>query len=374
MIPLVRKVDGILPLPLPCLNESARHAETPVHPMLRLPPSARARFSLPALALTTLALLLPAQAAEWKMQEAPMGLPNPRHEAAFVELAGKFYLVGGRRIQPVDIFDPATNTWTNGAAPMAEVHHFQAIPYENKIWVVGALTGGRVGGTAMPETALGRILIYDPATDAWSRGPLMPEGRRRGSAGAVIYQDTLYVLAGVTVGHRGDNVTWFDALDLKTGQWRQLPDAPRTRDHFQAAVVGDKFYAAGGRRSDKQGELVAEVDVFDFKTGQWSTLPSPGGDLPTTRAGTMTFAVGPMLIVAGGETQRQEEAHNEVEALDTRTGVWTSWPKFLQGRHGTSLLRHGSAIYVGSGAPKRGILGIPEVGTIEKLELPAELR
>ncbi len=336
----------------------------------------RARLIGAAFALALISLGSVAVAAEWSVVPTK-GQMNPRHEAAFIEHAGKFYLIGGRRIQPIDIYDPATSTWTQGAAPMAEVHHFQAFSYGDKILVVGALTGGRVGGTAMPESALGRILIYDPATDTWTRGPLLPEGRSRGSAGSVIHNDTLYLLAGLTQSHRGDNVTWFDALDLKTGQWRQLPDAPRTRDHFQLAIIDNKIYAAGGRRSPSgQGfaALVAETDVFDLKTGQWSTLPSPGGDIPTTRAGTMTLAVGPYLIVAGGETQRQEIAHDEVEALDTRTGVWTAWPKFLKGRHGSALIRHGDAIYVGSGAPKRGLLGIPELDEMEKLELPPELR
>jgi len=45
----------------------------------------------------------------------------------------KIYLLGGRRIQPADIYDPATRTWTLGAPPPVEVHHFQPVVWENKI-------------------------------------------------------------------------------------------------------------------------------------------------------------------------------------------------------------------------------------------------
>lgn len=36
------------------------------------------------------------------------GEPHCRHECGFAMLREKFYLFGGRRIQPVDIFDPVT--------------------------------------------------------------------------------------------------------------------------------------------------------------------------------------------------------------------------------------------------------------------------
>ncbi len=332
-------------------------------------PFSSRRLSLIPVLLLVLAVNL--AAAEWTPVPA-QGAPNPRHEAAFVEHAGKFYLLGGRRIQPVDIFDPITNTWTHGSPPPVEVHHFQAVSHEGKIWLVGAMTG-----SYPREAALDHIPVYDPATDTWSRGPSLPADRRRGGAGAVIHEGSLYVVCGIINGHYDGHVTWLDAMDLKTGEWRRLPDAPRARDHFQSAVINNRLYAVGGRRSSAATNevftlVVSEVDVFDFKAGQWTTLPSPAGDLPTTRAGSMTIAVGPYIVVAGGETLRQQEAHGEVEALDTRTGTWTSWPRFARGRHGSGLVRHGNAIYVASGSGNRG--GRPELDSIERFELPADAR
>src|SRR4029453_646619 len=99
------------------------------------------------------------------------------------------------------------------------------------------------------EPPLANVFIYHPAADTWAKGPEIPAGRRRGGAGAGGHNGRIIVIAGITNGHSDGHVTWVDAFNPKTGQWRRLPDAPRARDHFHAAIIDNKIYAAGGRRS-----------------------------------------------------------------------------------------------------------------------------
>jgi N-acetylneuraminic acid mutarotase len=326
-----------------------------------------------------LGLIIIAPAAD---QRAPLtwstvecnGHLHPRHEAAFVGLGNKVYLLGGRRIQPVDVCDLATKTWAEGKAPPVETHHFQPVVWEGKIWLPGAMTG-----KYPKESALDQIPIYDPATDTWSQGPALPADRRRGGAGAVIHDGKLYIVCGIINGHWDGHVAWLDVLDLKTGVWSKLPDAPRARDHFQAAVINGKIYVAGGRRSSAATKqvfnlTVPETDIYDIATGTWSTLPAATGNIPTVRAGCMSIGVGPYLLVGGGESVKQPDnlAHNEVEALDTRTGTWSLFARFARGRHGSAIARVGDTLYVASGSGNTG--GRPELETMEKLDLPAELR
>jgi hypothetical protein len=164
-----------------------------------------------------------------------------RHEHGYVQVGELFYLVGGRGERPVEIFDPATGTWTVGAAPPIELHHFQALEHDGMVYVIGAMTGGFPAEPPAP-----RIYIYDPATDAWRDGPEIPEDRRRGGAGAVVHEGVIYLVAGIQNGHTDGHVPWLDAFDPRTGTWRRLADAPRPRDHFHAAVINGKIYAAGG--------------------------------------------------------------------------------------------------------------------------------
>src|SRR5690606_32628273 len=77
----------------------------------------------------------PAQEAWLDQPYAGGTSPAARHENGFVQVGGKSYLIGGRGIKPVAIFDPVTKTWTNGAPPPIQLHHFQAVTYKNKIYV-----------------------------------------------------------------------------------------------------------------------------------------------------------------------------------------------------------------------------------------------
>lgn len=301
----------------------------------------------------------------WKPLET-VNHPHKRHEAAFVQCEGRFYLLGGRKVKPVDIFDPATGMWTEGSRPPMEIHHFQPVVWDNKILMVGAMTG-----PYPREVSLDRILIYEPAIDQWTWGAEIPKDRRRGGAGALIYDGYLYLVSGIQNGHWDGWVPWLDRFDLKNQSWEQLPDAPRSRDHFQAAVIGDKIYAVGGRRSSGSTKQVfdltiEEVDVYDIKIGQWLTLP-PSSNLPIPRAGCFSLALGTELLVAGGESMLQPTAHNEIQSLDTITGKWRTSSQFERGRHGTGIVEWQGKLFTVAGSGGRG--GQPELDSTEVLEL-----
>ena len=285
-----------------------------------------------------------------------------RHESSFVEAGGKFYLLGGRRIQPVDIFDPASGEWTSGSPPPIELHHFQAVSHGGLVYIIGAMTGKYPG-----ETPTEHIHIYDPASDQWRRGATIPEDRRRGSAGVVVHEGAFYIVAGIRNGHRSGWVPWLDRYDPASSKWQVLPDAPRARDHFHAAVANGSLYAAGGRRSGSSRPVfageVAEVDVYEFSTRSWNTLPA-SSNLPTLRAGTLVSVIDERLIVMGGESAGQKPAHGEVEALDPVTLKWDSLPSLLTPRHGAQALQWNGAVWIAGGSGNRG--GGPELVSLER--------
>ena len=310
--------------------------------------------------LLVFAWLAPLVIAESQWQTLdPEGRPHARHEAAFVECDGKFYLLGGRRIQPVDIYDPETNSWSEGKAPPVEIHHFQPVVWNNRIILAGAMTG-----KYPHETALPRLVIYDPTLDEWSYGAEIPEDRRRGGAGAVIAGDKLYLVAGIINGHWDGHVAWLDVMDLKSGGWTQLPDAPHMRDHFQASTIAGRIYAGGGRRSSAKTKetfslLEPALDIYDIETAEWTTSPA---DLPEPRAGTFSIAHGGLYLVAGGESDRQTTAHDQVHAYDPLAAEWSALPHFARGRHGAGIIFY---LYTCSGSGNRG--GSPELDSIEQL-------
>lgn len=302
-----------------------------------------------------------AAAQSWETLSTENTCTN-RHENALAAVKDKLILLGGRGIKPTESFNLKTKKWTQHVETPIEMHHFQAITFQNEVWVLGAFTEGYPHETPIPN-----IYIFNPEKNEWRVGPEIPADRRRGAAGVFVYKDKIYIVCGIQDGHWDGHVAWMDEYDPKSKQWKKLPDAPHVRDHVQAVVVDDKIYVAGGRRSTARiGQVLntteAAVDVYDFKSGKWSTLPE-GSNLPTLRAGNATVVLDKKVIVIGGESGEQVPAHNEVEALNTRTMKWEKLPPLKEGRHGTGAVVVNGKIYTAAGSGNRG--GGPELNSIE---------
>ena len=181
------------------------------------------------------------------------------------------------------------------------------------------------------------------------------------------------MVGGITNGHMNGYQPWFDEYNPKTGEWKTLPDAPNSRDHFQAVAHKDKLYAFAGRRTSKATNqdmalTVSHGNIFNFKTGKWQPVTNQL-KIPTERAGNSAFVWNDNIIIGGGESEAHKVAHNEVEAFNIKTQLWSKYPSHREGRHGTGLAIVGNYVYTASGCGNRG--GEPELLTIERLELPA---
>ena len=282
-----------------------------------------------------------------------------RHESGAVAVNDKIYLLGGRGDRPVEVYDRSANKWYQvGNLPM-EMHHFQPVALNGKIYVLGAMT------CCFPnESTIDNVWVMDASSGSWEVGAAIPANRRRGSAAAVVFNNRIYLVGGNTKGHSGGAVAWFDEFNPANGQWRTLADAPHARDHAGAAIVAGRLVIGSGRQSaqpDTFGNTVAATDVYDFATGRWSTA----ADIPTRRGGAMVAVVGGEFVVMGGESNAHYNAHAEVEAYDVSKGVWRSLPSLITGRHsgGAAVLSDG--VHIMAGATTRG--GGSEVNSHERL-------
>jgi N-acetylneuraminic acid mutarotase len=287
--------------------------------------------------------------------------PTARHENAFIEAGGKFYLLGGRGERPVNIYNPKTQQWSEGPAPPFQIHHFQAVTYAGDIYVVGAWSDDYPR-----ENGLSHVYIYDTDQNEWQKGAAIPPGRRRGAAGVVVRNEKIYVVGGNVGGHgpHATAVAWFDVFDPETGEWTALRDhpAPHARDHFQAAVANDKLVVMGGRDSGVEGfsdSTLTAVDVYDFQTEEWSTWDE--APLPTDRAGCTVTTRGDEVIITGGEGFGQ--TWGETEALNVQTREWRTIGMLNQPRHGTQMFMHQGQLYIAAGSGDQG--GGPELTSME---------
>lgn len=292
------------------------------------------------------------------------GAVAARHEAGLINVDEKLYLLGGRRINPVNVYDTTTNKWQVKSKSPIEIHHFQPVVFDNEIYVIGAMTGKFPN-----ETPLTNILIYNPDNDIWRTGDAIPVSRRRGGSGVSIYKNKIYISGGITHGHMTGTVYWFDEYNPETGQWKVLKNMPHGRDHFQSAIINNKLYAAGGRTTSAKTKqifdlVVNHVDIYNFDNNTWTTTESP---LPTGRAGNSTVAVNQQLWVIGGESATQQVAHNEVEIFIPKSKQWIKGAPLLRGRHGTGAVIVNDALWTVSGSGNQG--GSPELKSLEKIKI-----
>ncbi len=303
-----------------------------------------------------------------------------RHECSFVQSGNKFYMLGGRENpRRLDVYDYSDDTWTTGADLPEDFNHFQAVTYQNLIWVIGAFQTNSYPA----ERAAEFVYVYDPANDTWIKSVQIPMQRRRGGAGVVVNKGKFYIVGGNTVGHSGESIKrctrnisfanntstislfvihigwclpYTDEFDPALGSWTPLPDAPRPRDHFQAAVLGDRMYAASGRCTSRYslfGDTIPEVDVFDFQTRTWMTSSLPA-DMPSPRAGAAVTVLSGKILVMGGESSTQTDAYDTVNSLDPTTRTWSTLEPMHHARHGTQAVTSGKGIFIAGGSPARG--------------------
>lgn len=299
----------------------------------------------------------------WKILETKNN-PRGRHETSFVECDGQYYLIGGREAEGlIERFNPKTLTWESMTAKSPLIHHFQPIAHKGKILMVGAMTGNYPD-----EPALLKVQIYDPSKDQWSEGDTIPSHRRRGSSGGVLYNGKIYLAGGIILGHTSGTNAWFDSYDPDTGEWEELSDAPRIRDHFHALVLNDKLYCIGGRNTSYHEEdnfkafnaaVIREIDVYDFKTGEWTTLPEESS-LPFGSAAAGTAVLNGKIVYFGGENH--EKAMSNTQIFDPETAKWTQGAEMIQGRHGSQAAIMNGALAIAAGSP---VLGGGNLNNIE---------
>ncbi|GMT41654.1 MAG: hypothetical protein IEMM0002_0065 [bacterium] len=205
---------------------------------------------------------------------APM--PTPRWSTAISVVNGLIYIFGGYDFvtfhTTLEIYDPATDTWTTGAPMSAARAEISAAAINGKIYVFGGWNGGEI------------VEEYDPATDTWTNCggtctimPTPSTGYRAAAFGGLAY-----VMGGFnsTDGYL-NSVAVFDPV---ANSWIAGPPMLSERFLFGTAVVNGTIYAAG---SDYSSGDVASVEAW---SPPYVTAGPISGDT-TEGGGTATFTV-----------------------------------------------------------------------------------
>ncbi len=195
----------------------------------------------------------------WKSL-APM--PTRRGSAIAQTVNGKIYVIGGSTMHPGskepavwpnrparsvgtnEMYDPATNKWTERQSmPTARNHAFSGM-VNGKIYVIG----GRIGSPWIIVSSNTDIVEeYDPATDQWGK-IMTPMPTPRSGGGCATYNGKIYV-AGGELQTRAMLAAFraLEAYDPATNTWEKLPAMPYPRHGVAAAFFGNHLHLVSGK-------------------------------------------------------------------------------------------------------------------------------
>ncbi len=144
----------------------------------------------------------------------------------------------------VEEYDPAGNTWRQRASMPTPRNHTVGGAIHGKVYVAS----GRVGAAFISggSSNVGVIEAYDPATDTWSQALARMANARSAGAGAV-YNGKLYITGG-EYQEPGMMATFrsLEAFDPTTNTWQTLQPMPVSRHGLAGAVVGNRLHMVSG--------------------------------------------------------------------------------------------------------------------------------
>lgn len=205
------------------------------------------------------------EANTWTVLE-PM--PTKRWGPGAGVIDGKLYVIGGalsarEYFSTLEIYDPATDTWTTGQSMPTSRYGPAVAGIDGKLYVAGGLTWNAQTQT---HEDIAVLEVYDPATNSWTTDYPMPTGRGQGSAGVI--EGGFFVVGGYL---SGQIVT--DVLEAfyPGGNWaRSFEPMPTPRGEAEAGVIDGKLYVVGGLLLS--GSKTRVLEVYDPATNEWTTL------------------------------------------------------------------------------------------------------
>jgi N-acetylneuraminic acid mutarotase len=285
-------------------------------------------------------------------------LPLDRFEAYAATSGGKIYYIGGitgifgdarsiKESDRVDVYDPASDAWSDGPVlPVdAAKHHLAVAVVDEKIYVLGGFVGVVGGDPPGMFHPIATTFVLDGG--AWRRVADQPLAR--GAATAQAIDGKIYVVGG------GDNENFArpDLLvyDPATDAWSARASMPTAREHVASCAMRGKMIAVGGWNG-VQKNVTSAAEIYDPSADTWTTLP----DMPTPRGGLGGMAVGDVCYFIGGEHWEvpPPATYATNEGIDLASGTWHAYAPMPTSRHGIGVALLGGAVHVVGGGPSQG--------------------
>ncbi len=253
---------------------------------------------------------------------------------------GQILVVGGytrwRQVASAELYDPASNSWSSaGTMQTARHRHTATLLPDGRVVVVG-------GAGCDPECANPTsVEVFDPATTTWSSAGSMLAGRSDHTA--TLLQDGKILVAGGCGyedcgGLPGAEV--YDTLTNTSAVAGNMTIPNRSRHTASLLQNGDVLLVGGFDGAP----ALASTEIYDPIANTWSI----GAVMSDERVShSATLLPNGEVLVAGGNAD--SALNSSAELFDSVAGDWTTATNMQDARniHGAVLLPSGGVFVVG---------------------------
>lgn len=212
--------------------------------------------------------------------EAKTPMPTPRHFLNANVVEGKIYLIGGRvfanyyySLSAVnEVYDPATDSWTEKAPMPNAVASYASAVVNNKIYVIS-------GSSSSDITDL--VQVYDPQTDKWSEASPIPIPVENAAADAIGNNATanaIYVVGGSTASDRTLSQNYNQVYFPQNDSWSMSSPMITSKAALSVVVVNYTLYAMGGTNWGEPDPILSSTYQYlsnDYVAPNSTSSPSP---------------------------------------------------------------------------------------------------
>ena len=254
---------------------------------------------------------------------------------------------GARALSKVEMYDPKTDTWDLRADMPTPRSAAATSVVDGKIYAIGGEQSEKIKrykGHVNKIKVLPTVEMYDPATDTWTQKADMPTPRSYLSTS--VMDGKIYAIGGMLITNKQYRLETVEVYDPATDRWAKVRDMNHPRSCAAIGVVNGEIYAMGGRGLPPTPYL-SSVEVFKPKTNRWQEIT----DIPTPKTSHTASVIDGKIYVIGGYVQEGQEYKNlaTIEIYDPATDHWTQEPNMLIGKSGHTTEVIDGQIYIFGG-------------------------
>ncbi len=222
-------------------------------------------------------------------------------------------IIGGVQ-NTTEIFNPATGTWSNGPN-LSGRRVWPALTLLNtgRVMVSGGVEVTLFLGIPLAATSTTRTQLYNPATNSWSNGASMPNGRASHDVNQVTLADgRVLMTGGVLVPDLANaaNAAMIQAADVynpATNTWAAYPMSQARSLHSATRLPDGRVLVCGGSQGLLSAPTTTDtVELFDPASNSWTTLAPLS--TPRTAHAAVVLPDGMVVLLGGDSTGAGAEA------------------------------------------------------------------